>query len=147
MERIKEIEKAVLNKVKLKEEYKNLLTVPGIGEILALTIMLETGGIKRFPQVGNYASYCRCVNSKKISNGKKKGEGNRKNGNKYLSWAYVEAANKAIIHYPYVRSYYQRKMAKTNKVVAIKAVANKLSRACYYIIRDGEVFNPKRAFV
>jgi transposase len=40
--------------------------------------------------VGNDASYCRCVDSQRISNGKKKGQGNTKNGNKYLAWAYVE---------------------------------------------------------
>jgi transposase len=100
-ERIKEIEKAVLKKAKLKDEYKNLLTAPGIGTILVLTIMLETGDIKRFSEVGNYVSYCRCVRSSRISNGKIKGEGNRKNGNKYLSWAYVEAANKAVSDYAY----------------------------------------------
>jgi transposase len=146
MEKIEEIEKAVLRKAKLKNSYKNLLTVPGIGKILALTIMLETGDMKRFASVGNYVSYCRCVGSKRISNGKSKGEGNRKNGNKYLSWAYVEAAHFAIRDYPYVRRYYQRKMAKTNNVVAIKAVAHKLARACYYMIENQEVFNSKKAF-
>jgi transposase len=146
MERINEIEKAVLKIARLKDEYKNLLTVPGIGKILALTIMLETGNINRFPEVGNYASYCRCVGSKRISNGKSKGEGNRKNGNKYLSWAYVEASHFAIRDYTYVRRYYQKKTSKTNQVVAIKAVSHKLARACYYIIKDQEVFNPKRAF-
>ena len=145
-EQINEIEKAVLNRAKLKSEYKNLLSAPGIGKILALTIMLETGDIKRFPKVGNYVSYCRCVSSKRISNGRVKEEGNRKNGNKFLSWAYVEAANFAIRNYPYVKRYYQKKMAKTNKVVAIKAVSHKLSRACYYIIKDEEAFSPKKAF-
>jgi transposase len=146
IEKIEEIEKAVLRKAKLKNEYRNLLTVPGIGKILALTIMLETGDMKRFASVGNYVSYCRCVGSKRISNGKIKGEGNRKNGNKYLSWAYVEAAHFAIRDYPYVRRYYQRKMAKTNNIVAIKAIAHKLARACYYVIENREVFNPKKAF-
>ena len=46
-----------------------------------------------FLQVGNYSSYCRCVKSERFSNGKKKGMDNRKNGNKYLGWAYVEVAN------------------------------------------------------
>lgn len=145
-ERIKEIEKAVLKKVKLRDEYKILLTAPGAGTILSLTIMLETGDITRFPSVGNYVSYCRCVRSNRISNGKIKGEGNSKNGNKYLSWAYVEAANYAIRDYAYVRRYYQKKMAKTNNVVAIKAVAHKIARACYYMIKNQEVFNPQRAF-
>ena len=58
--------------------------------------MLETGAIKRFLSVGDYASYCRCVGSEKLSNGKKKGSGNTKNGNNYLAWAYVEAANFAV---------------------------------------------------
>ena len=95
-EQIERLEKIVIERVKLKPEFKLLKTVPGIGDILALTMMLETGDITRFPSVGDYASYCRCVGSKKISNGKKKGSGNTKNGNKYLGWAYVEAANFAI---------------------------------------------------
>jgi transposase len=145
-ERITEIEKAVLRQAKLREEYRKLLTVSGIGKILAVTIMLETGEITRFPEVGNYVSYCRCVGSTRISNGKSKGEGNRKNGNKYLSWAYVEAANFAVRGYPYVRSYYQKKAAKTNNIVAIKAVSHKLARASYYVIKNQEVFDPKKAF-
>jgi len=67
------LEKAVQDRVKLRPQFRFLKTVPGIGPILALTIMLETGEIERFASVGNYASYCRCVGSKKISNGKRKG--------------------------------------------------------------------------
>jgi transposase len=145
--RIIQLEKAVLKVAKLRDAYKKLLTAPGIGKILALTIMLETGPIERFAKVGNYASYCRCVQSKWFSNSKAKGKGNSKNGNKYLSWAYVEAANHALWNYDYVKRYYQRKMAKTNNVVAIKAIAHKLSRACYYIMRDNKEFDPKRVFV
>jgi transposase len=85
------LEKAVQDRVKLRPQFRFLKTVPGIGPILALTIMLETGEIERFASVGNYASYCRCVGSQKISNGKRKGSGNTKNGNKYLAWAFVEA--------------------------------------------------------
>jgi transposase len=146
LERIREIEKAVLQVAKLKGEYKKLLTVPGIGKILALTIMYETGNINRFPDVGNYASYCRCVGSTRLSNGKQKGSGNRKNGNKHLSWAYVEAANFAVWYYPYIKKYYQKKTSKTNKIVAIKTVAHKLARASYYVMKDQEVFIPKKAF-
>ena len=93
---VSEIETEVMSQVKLKKEFKQLLTTPGIGNILGLTIMLEVGDIRRFAKVGNYSSYCRCVESKKTSNGKKKGENNKKNGNRYLAWAYVEAANHAI---------------------------------------------------
>jgi transposase len=122
------------------------ISTPGIGLILSLTIMLETGDIGRFPTVGDYASYCRCVNSKKISNGKKKGSGNTKNGNKYLAWAYVEAANYAIRFCAKIKSFYQRKKAKTNGISAIKAVAHKLCRACYYIMKDQVAFDVSKAF-
>jgi transposase len=143
---IKSLEQVVKERVKLKPAFRYLLTVSGIGQTLALTIMLETGDIRRFPRVGNFASYCRCVGSEKISNGKRKGKGNTKNGNKYLSWAFVEAANFAIRYEPLIARFYQRKKAKTHGVVAIKAVAHKLSRACYYVMRDEVPFDVGRAF-
>ena len=123
-----------------------MLTTSGIGEILGLTILLETGPIERFARVGNYASYCRCVGSERISNGKRKGHGNTKSGNKYLAWAYLEAANFAVRYNDKIKRYYQRKRAKTNGVVAIKAVAHKLARACYHMLREGTDFDVDRAF-
>jgi transposase len=140
------LERTVRDRVKLRPEFSYLKTVPGIGQILALTIMLETGDIRRFPSVGNFASYCRCVGSQKISNGKRKGSGNTKNGNKYLAWAFVEAANFAIRFHPKIKSFYQRKKAKGHGVLAIKAVAHKLCRACYYIIKDRVPFDIAKAF-
>ena len=140
------LEKAVKGRIRLRPQFKPLLTVSGIGEILGLTIMLETGEIGRFAKVGNYASYCRCVGSEHLSNGKRKGRGNTKNGNKYLAWAYIEAANFAVRYSPEIRRYYQRKAARTNGIVAIKTVAHKLARACYYILRDQVEFDVNRAF-
>ena len=145
-EQIGKLERGVKERVKLRPQFRYLKTVHGIGEILALTIMLETGEIKRFAGVGNFASYCRCVGSEKLSNGKRKGSGNTKNGNKYLAWAFVEAANFAVRFNPQIRRFYQRKKAKTNGIVAIKAVAHKLARACYYIMRDEVPFDVAKAF-
>ena len=86
---IKVLEKRLHERVALQPEYKVLKTVPGIGEVLSTVIMLETGPIARFHSPGNYASYARCVASTRVSNNKKKGEGNRKCGNAYLSWAFA----------------------------------------------------------
>jgi transposase len=144
--KIKQIEGVVKSRVKLRKEFEGVLSLPGVGDILGLTIMLEVGDIGRFPEVGNYASYCRCVKSTRISNDKSKGQGNRKNGNKYLSWAYVEAAHFAIRSYPVVQRYYQRKTAKTNGIVAIKAISHKLARASYYIMRDQVLYDPQKLF-
>jgi len=145
-EQIKLLEKIVLTQVQLKTDFQQLISIDGIGNILALTIMLETGDIHRFNKVGNYASYCRCVNGARYSNGKKKAKTNSKNGNKYLAWAFVEAANFAIRYNKTVKSYYQRKLAKTNQTVAIKTVAHKLARACFYVLRDKVAFDAEKAF-
>ncbi|QII14227.1 transposase [Candidatus Kuenenia stuttgartiensis] len=143
---IYKIEKAVLKEVKLKKPYKKLLKVPGIGEILAMTIMLETGNIERFSDVGMYSSYCRCVSAKKLSNGKSKGKGNRKNGNKYLAWAYVEAAHFHVRFCEKGRKWHQRKASKSHVVLATKALSNKLARACYYIIKEQVNYDEKKMF-
>lgn len=140
------LEREALAQVKLRPAYRHLLSVSGIGTVLGLTILLETGPVERFAQVGHYASYSRCVGSERLSNGKRKGRGNTKNGNKYLAWAYVEAANFAVRYNATIKRYYQRKRAKTNGVVAIKTVAHKLARACYDILRDGTDFDVNRAF-
>jgi transposase len=143
---IHKIEGVVQKKMTLKPAYGYLLTLPGVGKVLSLTIMLETGPISRFPTVGDYVSYCRKVPSHWTSNGKPKGSGNRKNGNKYLAWSYSEAAVFARQLYPEPRAYYQRKMQKTNEAVAHSALANKLSRAGYYVIRDQVPFRPEKLF-
>jgi len=143
---IRKIENSVLNKAKLRDEYAKLLSITGVGKILALTIMLETGTIKRFPKVGAYASYCRKVPSHWTSNGKKKGKGNDKNGNKYLSWAFSEAAEMSRRYDAYARRFYNRKASQTNRMIAHKALAHKLSRATYYIIRDQVDYDPLKLF-
>jgi transposase len=140
--KIDRIELFVEKKVELRNGYQSLTSIPGVGRVLALTISLETGDISRFAGVGNYSSYCRKVPSRWISNGKVKGKGNTKNGNKYLSWAFSEAAEMARRYSPEVQSYYNRKLARTNRLAAHTAVAHKLARAAYYIMRDKVSFDP-----
>jgi transposase len=143
---IVKIEKTARAHAKLRSDYELLKTVWGVGMILGLTIMYETGEISRFAQVGDYCSYARCVESVRKSNGKKKGENNRKNGNRYLAWAFVEAANFATRHYPRAQRFVQRKQAKGNHTLAVKALGHKLARASYYVMRDQVEFDPEKLF-
>lgn len=140
------IEARLLESVKLRPDYAWLKTIPGIGEVLAIVIMLETGDVTRFAQVGNFASYARCVDSAHYSNGKKKGEGNTKNGNAYLVWAFIEAANFARRYSDEAKRFFERKKAKTNSIVATKALAHKLARASYHMLKEGQPFDVKRCF-
>jgi transposase len=143
---IKRLERAVLKKARLRDEFELVRTVWGIGEILGLTIMYEAGDMKRFAEPGHFASYCRCVDARRLSNGKKKHDNNAKNGNKYLAWAFVEAAHFAVRFYPEVKRFHDKKAAKTNAIVAIKAIAHKLARATFHVLRDQQPFDPKKAF-
>jgi transposase len=143
---IDQVERQIKGELQPESEYQILQSIRGVGEVLAFTIWLETGDLRRFPKVGNYASYCRCVGSEKTSNGKKKGEGNRKNGNKYLAWAWVEAAAGAIRWQDRARRFYQKKKARTNHWIAHKALAHKLCRAGYFMLRDQLPYCPARLF-
>jgi transposase len=143
---IGKLEARLRQRVRLRPPFRVLITAPGIGEVLATIIMLEAGAMERFAAVGNFASYARCVDSKRMSNGKKKGEGNVKNGNKYLAWAFIEAANFARRYCPEARRFHDRKRAQTNAIVATKALAHKLARACYHMLKDGQPFDVKRCF-
>jgi transposase len=143
---INTLEQAVSKRLKPTPAYEQLLRVNGIGEILAQTSVLETGDIGCFPTVGNSASYCRCVRRTKISNGKRKGQGNAKNGHPYLEWAYMEAAQLAIRFRPKVQRFSQRKAAQSPLMIARKSVAHTLARACFSSMRDRGPFDVNKAF-
>jgi len=145
-ENIRKVEGVVERRVELREPYRYLLSIPGVGKVLSLTVMLETGPISRFPKVGNYASYCRKIRSRWLTDGKLKGRGNSKNGNKYLAWAFSEAAEFARRYDEDARTFYNRKKQKTNFMVAHNALAHKLARAAYYVMRDQVPFNSAKLF-
>jgi len=143
---IAEIETTILAEVKSFPEYRVLQTMPGVGKILGLTIILETVDPRRFASAGDYASYCRCVDSRRTSNGKKKGENNSKCGNKYLGWAYVEAAQFARRYDEDCRKFHDRKSAQVNSIVATKALACKLAKAAWHMMSQNTPYDGKRMF-
>ncbi|MCU7929034.1 MAG: IS110 family transposase [Candidatus Thiodiazotropha sp. (ex Dulcina madagascariensis)] len=143
---VADLEETAYAAVKLTDGFKVLQTITGVGKVLGLTIQLETGDIDRFADAGKYASYCRCVDSKRTSNGKKKGEGNAKAGNKYLSWAFSEAAHFAIQYEPLAKRFYERKKAKTNGIIAIRAIARKLARASWMMLKHQIPYDAKLMF-
>jgi transposase len=147
-QQVRGLEKAAQAKLKVLPEYERLEQIPGLGRILNLVIMLETGPIERFATAGNYVSYCRAVQAEKLSNERKKGENNRKCGNRYLSWAWMEAANFAIRYSPEIKSWYQRKLRRCGNlaVLALKAVAAKLAKAGYYMLKKREAFKMEQVF-
>ena len=143
---IARIEAHVLQRARKLPAYPRLVSIPGIGEILGMTITLETGEIKRFASAGDFASYCRCVRTERRSNQKKKGENNSKCGNKYLAWAFVEAANFAQRYNQQAKGFFERKKAATNTMVATKALACKLAKAAWHVMSKNVDYEDQRVF-
>jgi transposase len=143
---ISRIEKAVLASAREIPLYERLLSLPGIGRILGLTVTMEVGDIGRFKTDGDFASYCRMVDAKHLSNGKCKAENNRKCGNKYLAWAFVEAANYARRFDGHCRRWYDRKAAKASTIIATKALGCKLAKAAWHVMKNACDYDPKRMF-
>lgn len=145
-EQIQRIEKLIQTQGVLRPEFRILRSIKGVGLTLGLTIMYETGEIGRFARVGRYASYCRCVPAGRWSNQRKKGEGQRKNGNPYLSWAFSEAAHFARRFQPQAKRFYDRKLARRGRLIAERALAHKLCRATYFMLRDQVPYEPGLLF-
>ena len=143
---ITKLEQHILGVAGKWTSYQRLQELPGIGKILGLTIALESGDAQRFADAGNFASYCRCVKSLRQSNSKKKGENNRKCGNKYLAWAFVEAAHFACRHDEQSRRFYDRKKQQTNLAIATKALACKLAKAAWHVMAEDVPYDATRVF-
>ncbi len=140
------LERLALEAVKMSDDFQILQTIKGVGPILGLTIMLEVGDIRCFPSAGDFVSYCRCVDGQRMSNGKKKGTGNAEAGNKFLSWAFSEAAHFAVRFEPLAQRFYARKKAKTNGMNAIRAVAGKRARASWMMLRHQTPYEARLMF-
>jgi transposase len=145
-EEIKKIDAEALRVHRPNPLFQRVTRLDGIANVLGMFISLETGSMARFATAGDYASYCRTVPTRRESNGKKKGEGNAKNGNRYLAWAWVEAAQYCRRFQPLARAWYDRKAKATNPVIATKALACKLCKAAFFVMRDDVPFDATRLF-
>jgi transposase len=130
---------------KAKEHYGALLnivrTFPGIGQILALTILYEIGDINRFPSVQQFASYSRLVKCKAESAGKTYGTSGNKIGNGYLKWAFSEAAVLYLRGNDNAKRYLAKLQKRMSKGKALSALAHKIGRCVYFMLRDKKVFD------
>ena len=121
--------------------FHRLRSVPGIGKILALTILYEIHDIRRFPRVQDFASYARLIRCIKESAGKRRGSGGSKIGNLHLKWAFSEAAVLFLRHNPRGQSFLSKLTRKHGKSKALAILAHKLGRAVYHMMQRGTAFD------
>jgi transposase len=126
------------------QTYHRLRTVPGIGKILALTILYEIHDIGRFPRVQDFLSYCRLVKCDHSSAGKKLGTGGAKIGNVHLKWAFSEAAVLFLRCNPAGQKQLRRLAGRHGKGKALSILAAKLGRAVYLMLTKERAFDMER---
>jgi transposase len=122
-----------------------LKSLPGVGDILAVVIWTEIGTIERFGSAERFASYCGLVSREDSSGGKIRFGPVRRDVNMYLKWAFVEAANSALINaercgYGHIHRLYQRLKSRRGHGKAKVAVARHLSEASFWMLKKGEPY-------
>ncbi|MDW7681921.1 MAG: transposase, partial [bacterium] len=121
-----------------------LQTTPGIGDILALTVLYEMHTVYRFPSVQNFSSYCRVLRCERTSNGKATGAGNSKIGNPYLKWAFDQIIIKAQSQSPLIKKYYDKLIRKYGFRKARGIMGHKFAVAIYYMLKNGQAFDEQK---
>ena len=127
------------------QDFRLLRTIPGIGEVLALTILYETIDPDRFPSVRDYVSYSRLAKGMEESGGKVLGARGSKMGNPYLKWAFMEAACLAKRSHPaFVQLARRLQKKKTAKKLVNGILAAKIARAAYFMLHNKTAFDPRK---
>ena len=124
--------------------FYRLRSIPGVGKILALTLLYEIHDIRRFPRVGDFLSYARLVRPDHESAGKKCGFGKKKIGNAHLRWAFGEAVTLFLRESDQAKRCVARMEKKRGKGKALGILAAKLARAVYWMLRRQEPFDVQR---
>jgi transposase len=133
-------------KVDDAQAFARLRSIPGVGKVLGLVMLYEIHDIRRFPEEGQFLSYARLVRCVHESAGKKQGTGGNKIGNAHLKWAFSEATCLLIRSSPRAKAWLARREKKHGKKRALGALAARLGRAVYHLLRKGEVFDENRFF-
>jgi len=142
---ISSFEDRMLARIELTPDMQRLMTIPGVGNILAIVIEHEIGTVDRFPSAGHLTAYAGVVPKVHSSGGKTRYGRMRKQANNYLKWAFIEAANVVVAHRHHpswrqkkVSQVYERICCRKGHATAVGAVARHLAESAFWILKKGE---------
>ncbi len=143
---IDEVEDRIHELVRMTSEMQLLMSLPGVGAILAVVIAFEIGDVARFPDSAHLASYCGAVPRVKSSGGKTSYGKTRPDVNHYLKWAFTEAANAIVVNQRpmagrHVVVLYQRISRSKGHAKAVGAVRRHLAEAAYAVLKTGRPYH------
>jgi transposase len=126
--------------------FQRLLSVPGVGKVLALVLLYEIRDMRPFPEVGQFLSYARLVRWGHESAGKEQGTGGHRIGNAHRNWAFSEATCLFLRASDQAKRRLARREKKYGKARAWGALAARLGRAVYHRLRRQQAFDLRRFF-
>lgn len=136
------------NFLKDDTQYKILRSIPGIGPILALTIIAESGDLKRFSHHRKYLNFCG-MNLSTHQSGQFRGKSSlSKRGNSRLRCAFWMASTVAIrmrensFRYKYERYIKSNPNDADLKRKALTATAAKICRVAYSLVKENKTYRP-----
>ncbi len=136
--------------VELTPEMQGLISLPGVGVILAATTALEIGEIERFPSAEHLASYAGTTPRVHSSGDRTRYGRTRPDVNRYLKWAFAEAANSVAVNHTrfpdrHVSQLYRKMRERKGHSKAIGAVARHLAEAAFYVLSRQEAYRDPTA--
>lgn len=131
-------------------EIELVMTLPGVGFILAAVIVLEVGDVARFADSEKLAAYAGTTPRVHASGGRTRYGPLRPDVNRYLKWAFVEAASTVCLlrrRHPHrhVSRLYERVARRKGHQKAIGAVARHVAEATYWVLTKRESYREPRA--
>ena len=149
-EQIRQFEKRLEELVEVTPEMQWLLTLPGVGVILAATIALEIGEISRFATAERLASYAGTTPRVHSSGDRTRYGRTRPDVNRYLKWAFAEAGNSVAVNHRrcpdrHVSQLYFRLRQHKGHSKAVGAVARHLAEASFYVLSRQEAYRDPKA--
>src|SRR5260370_28979178 len=142
---VQQLERRLEELVEVTAEMQWLLTMPGVGVILAATIALEIGEVQRFPTAMHLASYAGTTPRVHASGRKVRFGPLRADVNRYLKWAFAEAANSVAANHKshperHVSQLYRRLRQRKGHPKAIGAVSRHLAEAAFHVLRGKQMY-------
>jgi transposase len=141
-EQIKVLEAEIIRQLESDPAARIVMSVPGIGVIVAYAVLAEIGEIGRFPNGRALAGYAGVLPLDDESAGKESPEHVNRRCNRYLKWALLEGVTGAIRGSARLRGLYQRVKARNNDRPgkARVAVARELAELVHYLLSRGKMY-------
>jgi transposase len=137
---IRRLERELRDRVLSTPDAQRLVWIPGIGTMVAYTVLLEVDDIGRFPTVRQFHSYCRLVPGAHDSAATRRHKRSR-DGNRYLKIAFHHAAVRAAQYFPEIHREYTRLIRRKGKTIARALIAKELGSIVYHVLTRQEAFN------